>query len=148
MTLDYERKTPEETIKVSMYDNGERVDVFTDNEKEKTFRVNAGNGLMRIEIANYFHTDSSLQTFLISIFAKIKKSNYNNKECYAITNLKSPELLYDKDKNEIYIEKGTGLCLKSVMGNSIVEREYEFDNVEDIIFIEPDISQYKILENN
>ena len=143
-----ERKTAEETIKIAMYDNGERVDVFTDNENEKTFRVNASNGLMSIEIVNYFHTDSNWQTFLISIFTKIKKINYNNKECYDITNLKSPELLYDKEKNEMYIEKETGLCIKSVMGSSIAERKYEFDNVEDTIFSEPDISQYKILENN
>ena len=142
-----ERKTDAEVINVAMYDNGERVDVFTDNGTAKTVRINAGNSVMHIEIINYFHTDNDLQTFFMSILARIKKENFNQKECYVVKNWLSPELLYDKNRNEIYIEKDTGLCIKSIMGESVVEREYEFDNVNESIFVEPDIGEYKLLEN-
>jgi len=144
-----ERKTGDEVIKVAMYDNGERVDVFTDNDKEKTFRVNAtGNSMPTVEIVNYFHTDKNWQTICMSALARIKKETYNEKECYVIKNCISPELLYVKDaNNDLYIEKETGLCIKSITGNIVTEREYEFDKVEDSIFVEPDISQYKLLEN-
>ena len=60
--------------------------------------------------------------------------------------------------NEAYIEKETGLRIKAkegtltdVNGNvadTIVEYYYEFNNVDDSIFTEPDISQYKIQKNN
>lgn len=141
-----ERNTNEEILKVAMYDNGETVDVFTENDKEKTCRINAGNSVMSVEIINYFHTDNDWQTFFMSIFAKIKKDNYNQKECYVIKKRIRPEILYGKDKNELYIEQETGLCIKSIMDSSVVEREYEFDNVQESIFAEPDISQYKLLE--
>ena len=51
------------------------------------------------------------------------------------------------EKNsEVIIEKETGLFLKSNAPEDTVEREYTFNNIEDSIFAEPDISQYKIKE--
>ena len=47
-------------------------------------------------------------------------------------------------KNEYYINKQTGLLVKSVINDIIAQREYEFDNIDDSIFIEPDINQYTI----
>ena len=144
-----ERKMNDEIIKVAMYDNGERVDVFTDNGKEKTFRVNTtGSSMPTVEIVNYFHTDNNWQIILMSALARIKKENLNQRECYVLKNVISPDLLYFEDSNNVlYIEKETGLCIKTITGNIITEREYEFDKVDDSIFAEPDISQYKLLEN-
>jgi hypothetical protein len=31
---------------------------------------------------------------------------------------------------------------------SDIERQYEFDNVDDSIFVEPDIGQYTLIEEN
>ena len=45
---------------------------------------------------------------------------------------------------EIYIEKDTGLYFKTIEEERISEREYEFNKVDDSIFVEPDISQYKL----
>ena len=45
-----------------------------------------------------------------------------------------------------YIDKNTGLLLKSFVANTEVERSYEFNNVSDEVFIEPDIGQYTILK--
>ncbi len=47
-------------------------------------------------------------------------------------------------KNEVYLEKNTGLYVKSIIDESNSEREYEFDTVDDSIFSEPDISQYTL----
>ena len=50
------------------------------------------------------------------------------------------------ENNEIYIEKDTGLYVKSSNGTSTAEREYEFDNVSDEVFEEPNLEGYEIRE--
>ena len=47
---------------------------------------------------------------------------------------------------KLLLKKETGLFLKSNAPEDTVEREYTFNNIEDSIFAEPDISQYKIKE--
>ena len=47
---------------------------------------------------------------------------------------------------ETYIDKETGLFVKTTQNGTTTEREYEFNNVQDSIFIEPDIGQYKLKE--
>ena len=42
------------------------------------------------------------------------------------------------------IDKETGLFLQTTETEIITERDYEFYNVKDSIFIEPDISQYTL----
>lgn len=143
-TLFMERNMNGEIIKYTMYDNGERVDIFIDNAEEKICQLDADATVMQIPLVNHLEYGSDWQTFLGSIFARINTGNHNQKECYAINNFGSTLFLYDLDKNEVYLEKDTGLYIKSIFGNNVSEREYEFDNVEDSIFIEPDISQYKI----
>lgn len=49
-------------------------------------------------------------------------------------------------KNVIYIEKDTELMIRKDTDSLIVENMYEFNNVNDEIFIEPDISQYQVYE--
>ena len=80
--------------------------------------------------------------------SKVKKVDYNGKECYSINNFLSPYYMYGTENNEVYIEKETGLLLKQTTDDITTEKEYEFNNVEDSIFIEPDISQYTLQENN
>ena len=142
-----ERINPEETVKLSMYDNGERVDVFTDNGEEKTCMIDVDTELLGVQLVNYLETENDWQTFLSSFFARIKKGEFDQKECYVIDNYTSPLFMYDPNKNEVYIEKDTGLFVKSTIGSMITEREYEFDSVEDSAFSEPDISEYRIDKN-
>lgn len=75
-------------------------------------------------------------------FTRISNGKLNQKECYIINDFVNPFFMNDNNKNEVYIEKDTGLYIKSIMGSNVTDREYEFDNVEDSIFIEPDISEY------
>ena len=49
-------------------------------------------------------------------------------------------------KNEIYVEKNTGLLTKSVLNDQVMNREYEFNNVDDSTFIEPNIREYTLQE--
>lgn len=58
--------------------------------------------------------------------------------------------LFGRNNKELIkkIEKETGLVRKAVLDEQNVTREYEFENVDDSIFIEPDISQYTLKEND
>lgn len=140
-----ERNLNGEISKISMYNNGERIDTFYDNQNDKTAELNSDK-IMEVNLYNFTETDNKLQTFLGSITANIKSTNYNEKECYILKGFLSSNALTSEGE-EIYIDKDTGLYLKTIEGERISEREYEFDNVDDSIFVEPDISQYKLQEN-
>ena len=128
-----ERKQNEETTKVSMYGYGERIDTFIDDKDSKTVRLNAGS-VIAVNIINQVESDNLWQTIFMSLIANIRKAKVNNKDCYAISNLLVTNIL----------DKETGLSIKTEIHFRTVEREYEFDNVDDSIFIEPDINQYAI----
>ncbi len=137
-----ERNANGESVKLSMYDNGERVDTFTDTQDTKTAKLNSGE-LMTVNIYNYLETDNKWQTLLGCITAKIKSTNLNGKECYIVKDFLSSTSLTSEGA-KTYIDKETGLFLQTTETEIITERDYEFYNVEDSIFIEPDISQYTL----
>lgn len=139
-----ERNLNGEISKISMYNNGERTDTFWDNKERKTAQLDSGT-IMGVNIYNFTETDNKWQTFLGSIFANVKSTNYNGKECYIIKGFLSSFSL-TSEGTEIYIEKDTGLYLKTIEGDRTTERKYEFDKVDDSIFVEPDISQYTLKE--
>ena len=137
-----ERNANGESVKLSMYDNGERVDTFTDTQDTKTAKLNSGE-LITVNIYNYLETDNKWQTLLGCITAKIKSTNLNGKECYIVKGFLSSTSLTSEGA-ETYIDKETGLFLQTTETEIITERDYEFYNVEDSIFTEPDISQYTL----
>ena len=137
-----ERNANGESVKLSMYDNWERVDTFTETQNTKTVKLNSGE-LMTVNIYNYLETDNKWQTLLGCITAKIKSTNFNGKECYIVKGFLSSTSLTSEGA-ETYIDKETGLFLKTTEAEIITERDYEFHNVEDSIFTEPDISQYTL----
>ena len=140
-----ERNLNGEVSKISIYNNGQRTDTFTDGKDVKVAQLNSGT-VISINIYNHLETDNNWQTFLGSIFARIKSINLNGKECYRIKGFLSSTSL--TDEGGVYIEKDTGLFIKTVEERATTEREYKFDSVEDTIFTEPDISQYTLRENN
>ena len=131
-----------ELSKISMYNNGERTDIFWENEENKTAQLDSGTTIS-MDIYNYLETDNNWQTFLGCLTSRIKSTNYNEKDCYLINGFMSSTSLTSKDA-EIYIDKETGLFVKTNESGIVNEREYEFDKVDDSIFEEPDISQYTI----
>lgn len=142
-----ERDDNEEKIKISMYNNGETINTFTETLDTKNVNLN-NPGSIHVEVVNVLYTDNNWQTFLYSIISKVEKLDYNGKECYSINNFLSPYYMYGTEENEVYIEKDTGLLLKQITDDITTEKEYEFNNVEDSIFIEPDISEYTLQEND
>jgi uncharacterized protein YxeA len=133
-----------EILKLSMYDNGERTDTFTETSESKVVQLNNDN-IMTINLYNFLETENNWQTLLGSISARVKSTNYNGKECYVIKGFLSSTSLTSEGQ-ETYIEKDTGLYLKTIEEDITTEREYEFDNVDDSVFVEPDIGQYTLKE--
>ena len=129
-------------VKLNVYNNGERTDMFIDNGNEKIAKLNSVE-FAPIDIYNYIETSNQAEKFLLSFISNIKLTNYNEKNCYIVKTSYSSLILNGKN-SEYYIDKDTGLCVKTNEKGTNSEREYEFDNVDDSIFTEPDIGQYKI----
>ena len=141
-----ERNFNGDISKMSMYKNGENINIYWDDKGNKTAKLDS-DSMISVQIYNFTETDTNLQKILGSITARIKTTNYNGKECYVIKGFLTSTVL-TVEGTEVYIEKDTGLFVKAIEGDTITEREYDFNNVDDKIFIEPDISEYKLQENN
>lgn len=139
-----ERNANGDVSKISVYNNGERIDMFWENKENKIAQLGSG-AIMSVNIYNLTETDNKWQTILGSIMANIKSADYNGKECYVIKGFLSTYSL-NFEAGETYIDKETGLFVKTIEGERTTERSYTFDNVEDNIFIEPDIGQYTLKE--
>lgn len=140
-----ERNVNNEITRISMYNNGERTDTFTETKDSKIAQLNSGT-IMSVGIYNHLENDSKWQTILGCISAKIKSVDYNGKECYIVKEFMSSTSLTFEGA-ETYIDKETGLFVKSTEADIVNERSYEFNMVDDSIFTEPDISQYTLKEN-
>ena len=141
--LIFEKNTNGDINKTTTYINENRTDIFYETENEKEVELDT-EAMLMINLSNGLETENDFQTFIGSIMAQIRKIEYNGKRCYAITNFLSIPFLNGTSNDEKYIEKETGLYVKGMINSTTVERIYEFDNVDDSIFIEPDISQYNI----
>lgn len=129
---------------VSAYSNGEKNTVYTETDGLKEVNTNIKE-ISTVSLHNYLETDNNWQTFINGISANVKSTTVNGKDCYLIKGFMSSTASASKDI-EVYVEKDTGLLLKVVDGDSTTESSYEFNNVDDSIFLEPDISQYTVKE--
>ena len=143
-----ERNVDENSVKMFFYNNGERKDLFIETNDKKTVQVNTKNQLLGLNITDSLQTDNLWQTILYSSIARIKTENVNGKECYKVSNFYSPYWMYGDNITEFYIEKDTGLLIKTVIDDEVAVREYSFDDVEDSAFVEPDIGLYTVVEEN
>lgn len=142
-----ERVSEKNPTKISTYINDESVTTYIDTPSEKYVTPNR-NIVLSINIYNWCESDNNWQTFLISAFCNIRTSKYNEKDCYIISNFFSPYFLYDSsDSNLLYVEKDTGLLLKTQVGSMVSERNYEFNTVDDSFFVQPNISEYTLKED-
>lgn len=141
----------EKTYKLSIYDNGEKKDVFTETKEQKMAEIDAEDAMNFImPIYDYFEGGSNMQLICIAIASKVENIEYKGKKCYRVGDFVSSDTLVDINSNnsEVYIEKDTGLVIRTHFGSSISEREYEFNNVQDEVFIEPDLKEYKVIKNS
>lgn len=138
-----EREKDGEKVKLSMYDTGESHHTFT--ETEDTKKVSLNSGFIEVQLYNCVETENFWQTLLSSIVANIGSINENGKEYYQLKNIVSPYSM-SFDGETILVDKETGLMYKNINIESTSVREYEFNNVDDSIFEEPDISEYTLLD--
>ncbi len=142
-----ERVSEKNPTKISTYINDETVTTYIDTPSEKYVTPNR-NIVLSINIYNWCESDNNWQTFLISAFCNIRTSKYNEKDCYIISNFFSPYFLYESfDSNLLYVEKDTGLLLKTQVGSMVSERSYEFNTVNDSFFVQPNINEYTLKED-
>ena len=147
-----ERNVGGQINRISIYGPKDQKDkkgfnTYTESDDSKVVRKETEGGWITVQIYNGVESDSIWHTILASIFAFIRSENVNGKDCYVVSNFPSYMNLAYEGKNEYYIEKNTGLMIKSVTNEMSSEREYEFNNVDDKIFIEPDISEYEVKVN-
>jgi len=136
-----------ETNKITWYRNGDKTNIYWDNENQKIAELNSDGGL-QVNIVNYLQTNNFFELLIASITTNIKSVEYNRKECYIVTNYFGPNILRTENDGA-WIEKDTGLMIKNTGGmgsalGTVNNFEYEFGNVSDDIFIEPDISEYEV----
>lgn len=142
-----ERVSEKNPTKISTYKDDESITTYIDTPSEKYVTPNR-NIVLSINIYNWCESDNNWQIFLISAFCNIKSSKYNEKDCYIISNFFSPYFLYDSsDSNLLYVEKDTGLLLKTQVGSMVSERSYEFNTVDDSFFVQPNINEYTLKED-
>ncbi len=134
-----------EPAKMSMYYDGETMDLFADTSDGKSAvlgtKVNQSDSTIVSEVG----AEEDENLFLLSLLVKISEVEYQGKACYRFEDFQSSSVLYEEGKNELYLDKDTGLSVKQVTGNTIVEKTFEFDTVDDSVFIKPDITQYEVI---
>lgn len=157
-------KSLSESSKVSTteYYNGENLNVYNEIELEKkdgeyvlrkTASLNSDKHVIYEPIIpNVIDIRHPIRFIEMPIFSTISSEKCNGKDCYRI-------VLYsfgDNDGTIYYIEKETGLLLRSIGVSSmyakvdgekydmITDYQYEFNVVIEEDFIEPDIMEYDI----
>ena len=103
-----------------------------------------------LPIENVLYSSNLLDLFKYSIKTTVKTTTFRNRECYYLTNI--PAYLggiYDR----VYIDKGTGLMIGSSQVDTTqntatpIETVYEYCTVTEEDFIEPNISEYQIVDD-
>ena len=120
------------------YFRGNTANTYIESGNDKQAILNSNGIPGKIKIIGLDIPNNLWQLFTKAVTTSIKTKEYNGKDCY---------ILDLGNSNEAYLEKETGLRIKAKEGDMTVKYSYEFNNVNDSIFNEPDIKDYK-LQNN
>ncbi len=139
--------------KVTAYTKENRITIYSEGynngKYEKIVRTSEydSNGEEFLVPYNYFLEEPKIEEGISKLWmstrVKIAKTTYQGKECYVIENDR-----FSKDPNEhiiYYIEKDTGLIVRQIQNNENWDYNYEFGNVDDEIFKEPNIEEYELI---
>ena len=148
MFLTTTTKNTGEKRKLTQYFKGDKCNTYIETDKDKIAILDSNGIPSKLTIWGLDYNDSLWNLFYLAVKTPIRSVKYNNKECYF---LNSPIV------RNCYMEKDTGLILKAIDGqiedangnetDIIVEYNYEFGNVDESIFEEPNISEYKVQKN-
>ena len=133
---------------IKEYKKGNSKNVYAENEYSKNVYLNSNSTFLEdFGTINYLNKMSTLEFLQIVLTSNIKSKICNGKECYYIAEYYSS-----------YIDKETGLLVRNTTAatispngdttDNIIDYRYSFDDFNDKIFEEPDISEYKIIEEN
>ena len=125
--------------------------IYIETENGKIAQLNKEFGIS-VDPQNTLYTENFWQLFIYSIPASIRKTRFNGKECYYLSNF---EGTYTSCSEGMYIDEETGLLISTIAyeyENSDGTRGrvpageyiYEFGTVTEADFVEPDISGYEI----
>ena len=147
----YIMTNPEADIKFTEYFYPNESKLFIEEPKGKTLSIESREeDVYTYPLMNFFYYDSLKESFMIGLGYDITTGDINGKECY-IFNRKYTE---QEKKLEIYIEKDTGLVLKTIQTSATgeeeytIQYEYSFGTVTDEDMQEPDATEYTLEENN
>ena len=128
--------------------------IYTVSGEEKTAKLNR-KVYVGIDPQNPIEIgkDSVPGLLFLATRVSIKEDTYNGEECYFVSS-SSPNVTFSILSNAGYISKNTGLLINSMSfeievddGNysrwPASDYEYEFNNVNEDEFIEPDINEYE-----
>lgn len=135
--------------------NGEKINLYIDSPNEKKAILDTNpNVIMPFEVKNYYLCFNSNWDFIKScIFSSVKSVQCNGFDCYRFTDLYNSQLANSQCENYVYIDKDTGLAIRSFGGiisdnsgsyNIIRDFYYKFNTVKDEDLIEPNIQDYII----
>lgn len=128
-------------------ENSETTYLEKNNQKYVQLNTNLNRELVK---NNVLYSHKLFDILKYSISAHINTTTFRGKECYYLNNL--PTFLggtYER----VYMDKSTGLMIgSSELDNSFnsampIESVYEYNTVTNNDFIQPDISEYKVVEN-
>lgn len=120
--------------------DSEKYHVYIETKEGKTADLQCGGVVPDIKLRNVdFECFSPIGDFIECSSLKVKESKtvYNGKKCYVI----------EENTLRTYRDMDTGLKIRVSDESYVVTYEYEFDNVDDSVFVEPDLSEYEIVEH-
>lgn len=138
--------------KTTLYLKGNRRALYKEEDNggqyEKTVEIDENYNIEYWGVGNWFleepETEGETSKLWLSTRVKIAKTTYQGKECYVIENDRFSK---DPDQHIIYyIEKDTGLIVRQIQNDENWDYSYEFGNVDDEIFEEPNIEEYELIE--
>lgn len=126
--------------------------IYIETETEKTARLNLDASVSVAPQGAFWGLDNIGQLIVCAITTSINKTTFDGEECYYVTG--STNIL---SNSTMYVNKDTGLEIsvmasefKDADGNILripgAEYRFEFGTVTEDDFIEPDISEYEIVE--
>lgn len=114
---------------------------------EKTANLNIENEFVGLYVDNIFEKDNYFEFLKSSVFATVKNTTFDGKECYYVLNFDRGNSVLS---NGVYVDKETGLVINEITYKYENEEVYpatsyvyEFDSVTEKDFAEPDVSNYK-----
>lgn len=156
----YDSQNNEYYSKLIEYSDKNTTRLYTELNNEKTMMLDQNSALlspMKVSESYSHYSETIWKLIKNTIFSSINKVKCNGRDCYYFSRLETDMLEFSEVSSGIYIDKETGLPIRTVAGtyktnqgifDPIREFYYEFDTVTDEDIREPDITQYKIRNND